>query len=60
MLRDVFIQEAEARLRRERPGKNVPLSQLALLTGLDTRTLIRIRAELAARQVAWRARCAYQ
>lgn len=50
LLRDVFIQEAEARLRRERPGKNVPLSQLALLTGLDTRTLIRIRGELAARQ----------
>jgi hypothetical protein len=52
MLRDVFIQEAEAKLRRERPGKNVPLSQLALLTGLDTRTLIRIRAELAAQQVS--------
>lgn len=50
LLREVFIQEAEARLRHERPGKNVPLSKLALLTGLDTRTLIRIRGELAARQ----------
>jgi hypothetical protein len=47
LFRDVYVQEAEARLRRERPGKNVPLSRLALLTGLDTRTLIRIRADLA-------------
>lgn len=52
MLRDVFVQEAEAKLRRDRPGKNVPLSQLALLSGLDTRTLIRIRADLAAQQVS--------
>lgn len=51
LMREVFVQEAEARLRRDRPGKNVPLSQLALLTGLDTRTLIRIRGELASRQV---------
>jgi hypothetical protein len=50
LFRDVYVQEAEARLRRERPGKNVPLSRLALLTGLDTRTLIRIRGDLAQRQ----------
>lgn len=52
LLREIFVQEAEAQLRRERPGRNVPLSQLALLTGLDTRTLIRIRGDISARQVA--------
>lgn len=56
LLRDIFVQEAEAKLRRERPGKNVPLSQLALLTGLDTRTLIRVRGQLSARQTAGRDR----
>ncbi len=44
------MQEAEAKLRRDRPGKNVPLSKLALLTGLDTRTLIRIRGDMATRR----------
>lgn len=50
IFREIFVQEAEAKLRRERPGKNVPLSQLALLTGLDTRTLIRIRGDISSRQ----------
>lgn len=39
MIRAVYIEEAELKLKRERPGKNVPLSRLALMTGLDTRTL---------------------
>lgn len=52
LMREIFIQEAESLLRRERPGKNVALSQLALLTGLDTRTLIRVRGQISARQAA--------
>lgn len=51
-LREIFVEEAEAWLQRERPGRSIPLSQLALLTGLDTRTLIRIRADLAVRHLA--------
>lgn len=60
LMREIFVQECEAHLRRERPGKNIPLSQLAVLTGLDTRTLIRIRADIAGRtlQGARRARIA--
>ena len=52
VFREIFVEECEVRLRRERPGRNIPLSQLALLTGLDTRTLTRIREELAARDLS--------
>jgi hypothetical protein len=52
LLREVFVQECEARLQSKRPGKNIALSQLALLTGLDTRTLSRIRGDLALRRLA--------
>jgi hypothetical protein len=52
IMREIFVQECEMQLQRERPGRNVPLSQLALLTGLDTRTLTRIRSDLALRQMA--------
>lgn len=52
LLREVFVQECEARLQAERPGRNIALSQLALLTGLDTRTLTRIRSELAGRRLS--------
>ena len=48
IIREIFVQEAHAKLRAERPGKNVPLSRLALLTGLDTRTLIRVREQIFA------------
>jgi hypothetical protein len=50
ILREVFVEEAEKKLKRERPGKNVPLSQLALITGLDTRTLVRVRGDISRRQ----------
>ena len=43
IIRYVFIEEIENKLKRERPTKNVPLTQLALLSGLDTRTLTKIR-----------------
>lgn len=44
MMQVIFVEEAEAMLQLERPGKNVPLSTLAVMTGFDTRTLTRIRA----------------
>lgn len=45
MIQAIFVEEAEAMLKRERPGKNVPLSTLAVMTGFDTRTLTRIKSE---------------
>jgi len=50
VIREIFVQEAEAKLRAERPGRNVALSRLALLTGLDTRTVTRVREELSSRK----------
>ena len=47
MIRLIFVEEAELHLKRERPGKNVPLTKMALLTGLDTRTLSKIQVEIA-------------
>lgn len=43
MIRYIFVEEIENKLHRENPTKNVSLSQLALLSGLDTRTLTKIR-----------------
>ena len=43
ILRYVFIEEIENKLRKENPTKNIRLTQLALLSGLDTRTLTKIR-----------------
>lgn len=43
MIRFIFIEEIENKLRKENPEKNIPLTQLALLSGLDTRTLTKIR-----------------
>ena len=40
----IFVEEAEAKLQLERPGKNVPLSTLAVVTGFDTRTLTKIKS----------------
>lgn len=47
MIRLIFVEEAELHLKRERPGKNVPLTKMALMTGLDTRTLNKIQVEIA-------------
>ena len=44
MIQEIFVEEAEAKLQLERPGKNVPLSTLAVVTGFDTRTLTRIKS----------------
>jgi hypothetical protein len=46
MIRYIYIEEAEKSLRAEDPGKNVPLTKLALMTGLDTRTLVQVRKRL--------------
>jgi hypothetical protein len=43
LIRYVFVEEIENKLRSESPTKNIPLTQLALLSGLDTRTLTKIR-----------------
>lgn len=44
LLRRVFVEEAEKHLQREYPDRSVPVGQMALLTGLDTRQLNRMRA----------------
>jgi hypothetical protein len=43
MIRTIFVEEAEDHLRRENPARNISLTKIALLSGLDTRTLTRIR-----------------
>ena len=46
MLRHIYVEETERKLRAENPGKNVPLTKLALTTGLDTRAVVQIRKQL--------------
>lgn len=46
LIQVIFVEETEARLRREMPGKNVSLADLALLTGLDTRTIKKTREQI--------------
>src|SRR5210317_604204 len=43
MIRYIFVEEIENKLRAENPKKSIQLTQLALLSGLDTRTLTKIR-----------------
>jgi len=43
MVRTIYIQEAERQLKIERPEKSVSLTRLAVLTGIDTRTLTKVR-----------------
>ena len=45
MIQVIFVEEAEVILKNEKPGKNVALSALAVITGIDTRTLSRIKAK---------------
>lgn len=47
MIQIIFVEEAEATLKAEAPGKNVALGDIALLTGVDTRTIKKIRAYIA-------------
>ncbi len=47
MVQIIFIEETEAKLKQESPGKNVALGDIALQTGVDTRTIKRIRTYIA-------------
>ena len=47
MIALVFVEEAEAKLKKESPGKNVALGDIALQTGVDTRTIKKIRTYIA-------------
>ena len=47
MIRIIFVEEAELKLQKERPGESVSLSSLGAMTGLDTRTLKSVRKHLA-------------
>jgi hypothetical protein len=47
MIQIVFVEEAEAKLKLEKPGKNVALGDIGLLTGVDTRTIKKIREYIA-------------
>lgn len=44
MIQVIFVEEAEAKLKKETPGKNVSLSTLAVVTGFDTRTITKIKS----------------
>ncbi len=46
IIRYVYVEEAEKSLRSENPGKNVPMTRMALVTGLDTRTLIQLQKRI--------------
>lgn len=43
LVQSIFIEEAENFLQKERPGKEVSLTSLAVLTGADTRKLSQVR-----------------
>ncbi len=43
MIRFIYVEEAEGKLRKQKPDRDIPLTRLALLTGLDTRTLAKVR-----------------
>lgn len=43
IIKYIYIEEIESMLRKENPTKNIPLTQFALLSGLDTRTLTKVR-----------------
>ena len=47
MIQLLFVEETEAKLKQETPGKNVALGDIALQTGVDTRTIKKIRTYIA-------------
>ena len=47
MIQIIFIEEAEEKLKRQRPGQNVALSDLAILADVDTRSIKRARSYIA-------------
>lgn len=54
LIRNIYVKEAEARLKEESPKSRVTLSQLALLTGIDTRTLTKVTNDAAYSQSAYK------
>jgi len=54
MIRYIFIEEAENKLKKENPEKNISLTKLALLSGIDTRTLTKVRNSEGYRQPLYR------
>lgn len=54
MIRHIYVEETELRLHAENPGRSVPLTRLALLTGLDTRTLVQVRKRLQLQEPRYR------
>jgi len=54
MIRYIFVEEAENKLKRENPEKNISLTKLALLSGIDTRTLTKVRNSEGYRQPLYR------
>ena len=47
LIQVVFIEEAEAKLKQQRPDQNVALADLALLADIDTRTIKKTRSYIA-------------
>lgn len=47
LIRVIFVEEAEAKLKQQRPGQNVALADLALLADVDTRTIKEARSYIA-------------
>lgn len=48
MMSFIYVEETEKILKQDRPGKNIPLTRLALMTGLDSRTVVSIKSRIEA------------
>ncbi len=47
MIHIIFVEEAEARLKQQRPEQNVALADLAMLADVDTRSIKKARSYIA-------------
>lgn len=50
IIKYIYIEEIENKLQNENPTKSIPLTQFALLSGVDTRTLTKVRNSKKYRQ----------
>lgn len=50
IIKFIYIEEIENKLQKENPTQNIPLTQFALLSGVDTRTLTKVRNSKKYRQ----------
>lgn len=46
MISFIYVQETEKKLKIDLAGKNIPMTQIALITGLDSRTIVNIRKKI--------------